>query len=235
MSIQKGSVSVADVPISARGGTTVLPLARSPIPAAAPTTVVDGWEVSDRRSNAAVRLADLSPLAKVHVRASEGGSFGDAIGVAFMQTARDEHGVLVTGSGPGEWTLIGSVGTAGDIAARVAAIDVDERVTVVDVTHGRALLRLTGEVSPEVLAYLCAIDLASTRDGTCLRSSVARVVTDIIRDDQDGQTSFLLHCERSSAAYLAGQLTEVGQLHGLEIDGFLATVGPRPDGPRTAG
>jgi heterotetrameric sarcosine oxidase gamma subunit len=202
------------------------PVARSPVPPAAPTRIVAGWEVSDRRSGASLRLADVSPLAKLHVRADEDGAFAAAIGVEFLHTARDEHGVLVTGSGPGEWLLLGPVGSVADMTARIAAIDVPDRVTTVDLTHGRALLRLTGDAARAVLAVLCALDLDDqvVPDGSCLRSWVAGVVTDVVRDDRAGERSYLLHCERSSGAYLADQLVDVGQGHGLDVEGFLAAT-----------
>lgn len=213
-------------PTSAGPAPQRAPLARSPIPTLAPTTIVAGWEVTDRASDAPLRLADLSPLAKVHVRASEDGPLAAALGVAFLQAARDDHEVLVTGSGPGEWTLIGPAGTAGDIADRLRTLDLGERVTVVDVTHGRALVRLTGDAGPTLLAAVCAIDLDdhAMPDGTCLRTSVAKVVTDLVRDDRDGIRSYLVHCERSSGAYLAEQLTRVGEPHGLEVEGFTAAA-----------
>jgi heterotetrameric sarcosine oxidase gamma subunit len=125
--------------------------------------------------------------------------------------------------------LFGSIGAAADIMVRTADVHVDERVTIVDITHGRALVRLTGHASRELIAQLCAIDLDDrvTPNGSCLRSSVASVVTDIVRDDRDGQPSYLLHCERSSGAYLASQLTEVGDLHDLDIEGFTAATATR--------
>jgi heterotetrameric sarcosine oxidase gamma subunit len=202
------------------------PLARSPIPITPPTAVVAGWEVTERSSEAALRLADLSPLAKVQVRAGEDGPLRAHLGVGFLQAAWDAHGVLVTGSGPGEWLLFGPVGSAADIAARLRSAEVDERVTVVDLTHGRALLRLTGGTARDLLAGVCAIDLddRSVPDGSCLRTSVAKVVTDLVRDDRGGERSYLLHCERSSGAYLASQLLEVGRLHGLDLEGFRAAT-----------
>ena len=202
------------------------PLARSPIPTLAPTAIVAGWEVTDRSSDAPLRLADLSPLAKVHVRATEDGALAGVLEVAFLQATRDDHDVLVTGSGPGEWTLIGPAGTAVDIAGRLRALDLDERVTVVDLTHGRALVRLTGDDAPALLATVCAIDLDdhAMPDGTCLRTSVAKVVTDLVRDDRDGTRSYLLNCERSSGAYLAEQLMQVGEAHGLGVEGFTAAI-----------
>lgn len=238
---------MADHDPTPRAAVPTGPLARSPIPTAAPTAVVDGWEVTARRSDAALRLVDLSPLAKVHVRASEDGAFAAAIGVPFLHAARDAHDVLVTGSGPGEWTLIGPVGSARDVAARITAAEVGERVTVVDLTHGRALVRLTGAAGRELLATVCAFDLSDRRvpDGACLRTSVAGVVTDVVRDDQGGQPSWLLHCERSAGAYLAGQLVDVGRPLGLEIDGLpmagahahgaTPAPGPGTSDPRTSG
>jgi heterotetrameric sarcosine oxidase gamma subunit len=196
------------------------PVARSPIPTRAPT-IVDGWEVTDRRSEASLQLADLSALAKVQVRAAEDGPLSAALGVDFLGVARDEHGVLVTGSGPGEWTLIGPIGSAGAIAERIALTDVRERVTVTDLTHGRALMRLSGEAGPEVLATMCGIDLddRSTPNASCLRSSVAKVTTDIVRDDHDTRRSYLMHCDRSSGRYLFETLLEAGRTFGLDVTG----------------
>jgi heterotetrameric sarcosine oxidase gamma subunit len=129
------------------------------------------------------------------------------------------------GSGPGEWLLIGPPGAAKAIAARLegmAASAPDEIVTFVDVTHGRALIRLNGSCGAAVLAKLCGIDLSDglTPDGAALRSSVAALVTDIIRDDRAGVRSYLLHCERSSGQYLFNALLDAGAEFGIEIDGF---------------
>jgi glycine cleavage system aminomethyltransferase T len=49
---------------------------------------------------------------------------------------------------------------------------------------------------------------------------VAAVATDVIRDDTGGERSYLLHCERSSGAYLFGALLTAGGEFGIEIDGF---------------
>ncbi len=94
--------------------------------------------------------------------------------------------------------------------------------TCVDLTHGRALVRLTGAESPRVLAKLCAADLDDdlVPDGAALRTAVAAVATDIIRDDTDGTRSYLLHCERSVGQYLFDVLLQAGAEYGLAVDGF---------------
>ena len=57
-------------------------------------------------------------------------------------------------------------------------------------------------------------------DGAALRSGVAGVATDIVRDDQAAGPSYLLHCERSSGQYLFGALVSAGEALGIGVDGF---------------
>jgi len=201
------------------------PVARSPIRAAEPV-VVSGWEVEGPRSASPLTLADLSALAKTLVRAPARGAMASALEVPFGRAARDASGALVTGSGPGEWTIIGSVGEGLAQRARLEAVAAGlaggELITVLDLTHGRALIRLTGAAAPDLLAKVCAIDLADHRtpNGTALRTSVARLITDLVRDDQEAAASYLLHCERSYGQYLFEALLDAGAEFGAEVDGF---------------
>ena len=205
------------------------PVARSPIAPAPPVTVKAGWEVSGRRASAAgagaLTLTDCTPLTKVQVRAPIGGEVAASLGVSFGRAARDPDGTLVVGSGPGEWLLLAPPGQAGSLEPRLekaAAQAAGESVTWVDLTHGRALIRLCGSSAPGVLAKVCGIDLSEgiTPDGAAFRTSVAALATDVIRDDLGGTPSYLLHCERSSGQYLFGALLRAGDEFGIEIDGF---------------
>jgi heterotetrameric sarcosine oxidase gamma subunit len=197
-------------------------VARSPIAPAEPVTVVDGWEVSAIRADKSeLTLTDCTPLAKVAVASRQ----AELNTVRFGRTARDEDGTLVVGSGPGEWLLIGPPGQAAALAAKAKAetkANAGPGTTCVDLTHGRALLRLTGEKGPSVLAKLSAIDLDDdlVPDGAALRTAVATVATDIIRDDHSGIRSYLLHCERSVGQYLFDSLLQAGAEYGLAVDGF---------------
>ncbi len=218
------------------------PLARSPITPSAPVTEVDGWEVSGRQTIAPLRLADHTPLAKIAVRARVDGAVARALRVAFGRAARDPHGTLVVGASPGDWLLLAPPGAAAVVAERVRAAPADELVSVLDLSHGRALVRVSGAASVQVLAKLCAIDLsdAVVPDGAAFRSHVASVVTDVVRDDipagptggprsgngavprdvDDGVRSYLLHCERSVGQYLWECLLDAGAELGIEVDGF---------------
>jgi heterotetrameric sarcosine oxidase gamma subunit len=126
----------------------------------------------------------------------------------------------VVGSAPGEWLVLGErVGRPGALAARLTGLE--ELVSVVDVTHGRALLRLTGPRAAELLAKVCAIDLAddATPDGAALCTSTAKLVTGLVRDDMDGTPSYLVHCERSSGQYLCDALLDAGAEFGINTAG----------------
>ena len=207
------------------------PTARSPIAPAPPVIVLAGWEVSGRRAGAdtaggtGLTITDCTPLAKLQVRAPAGGKAASALGVRFGRAARDPAGTLVVGSGPGEWLLLAAPGQAAELAWRLARIAEQargEHVTWVDLTHGRALMRLTGSPAASVLARICGIDLSDdiTPDGAAFRTSVAALATDIVRDDVSGTRSYLLHCERSSGDYLFRALLRAGADVGIEIDGF---------------
>ena len=202
---------------------TVL-IARSPIAPAPPVVRADGWEVSGRRAEAELTLTDCAPLTKLQVRAPIGGQAAAALGVRFGRAARDAAGTLVVGSGPGEWLLFAAPGQAADLDLdAIAAQAPGEPVTWVDQTHGRALVRLSGQHGPRLLAKLCGIDLSDdiTPDGAAFRTSVAALATDVIRDDLPGSTrSYLLHCERSSGQYFFDAMLRAGAEFGIEIDGF---------------
>jgi len=156
-----------------------------------------------------------------------------ALGVPFGRAAREADGPwLVVGSGPGEWLVLAPPGAAAAAAVAgwldtVAADSAPEEfVSVVDLTHGRALVRVTGPDATELLARLCGADLHDDMapDGAALRAPVAGVATDIIRDDirvdGAGVPSYLLHCERSSGQYLFGALVSAGESLGIGVDGF---------------
>lgn len=96
-------------------------------------------------------------------------------------------------------------------------------MSVLDLTHERAAVRLTGAAAPRPLEKVCAINLTEpiTPNGAAFRSSVARVVTDIVRDDSNGKRSYLLHFERSYGQYLVDALLDAGREFNVDVDGFM--------------
>jgi sarcosine oxidase gamma subunit len=124
------------------------------------------------------RLADESHLPKWRV-------WEDSHAVPPGRARRDA-GSLIFAVSPGEWIVIGDKPGSGQ---------------VVDMTHVRAALRLTGSGARLVLEHVCALDLsdAMTPDGGAARTLVAGVATEVVRDDMAGEPSYLLLMSRSFA------------------------------------
>jgi len=184
--------------------------------------VVAGWLVSGRRSTAPLRLTDLTPLAKVSVRAAPESPMAEALATEHGLVSR-QHDVVLTSAVPGEWLALAAPGTQASVIAWLEELARRDRfVSVVDLTHGRALVRLTGGRASDVLAKECALDLSDRGcpDQRALRTAVSGLAVDVVRDDLAGTPSYLLHCERSSGQYLFDSLLDAGQGLGIDVDGF---------------
>ena len=122
--------------------------------------------------------------------------------------------------------MLGPSGHERAILAALDGVGATTFATVIDLTHGYALLRLTGDKASAVLSKLCPIDLSArtTPDGTAFRTALAGLLVTIVRDDVAGGRSYLCYCERSSGQYLFDTLMEAGNEFGVDVDGY-----PYPD------
>ena len=98
------------------------------------------------------------------------------------------HGDLVVGSGPGEWLVLAAPGTSATLHGRLArARRGHRRVRLGRRSHARtrADAARAARRSADLLARSAPIDLAddAVPDGAALRTSVAELVTDVVRDD----------------------------------------------------
>ena len=189
------------------------PIARSPYPNVGATRVEDGWEISST-SGGDFTISDLSRLAKWTVRAPHDGPTAASLPTAGKLDRAE--GRLRIGGAPGDWLILAAPGQDAGVVP-VA----DDFVSVVDVTHGRALLRITGAASTELFSKICAINLGDrlVPDGSWLRTSIAHIVTDLARDDVGGIRSYLLHSERSASGSLLTGLLEAGAEFGVTFIG----------------
>jgi len=192
------------------------PIARSQISIDGPAAVVDGWEISTRTSSAALTLRDESHLTKVVVRSTDGAPVSAQLPA--NGSARHAGDTIQIGSAPSEWYLMAKGATTASLVSGLDLPGASGYAAWTDVTHGRALVRLTGADSAKMLSKLCAINLADkvTPNGRAFRTSIAGVNTDIIRDDTNAGRSYLLHCERSSGQYLFDALLDAGIEFGIE-------------------
>jgi heterotetrameric sarcosine oxidase gamma subunit len=209
------------------------PIARSPITPAPPVTMVAGWETSAKPSTASLRLTDCTPCGKLLMRTGIRSATARALGVNQGRASRDGSGRLVAGIGYEEWLIIGPSGVTLPALATDGSDGTPELVTIVDLTHARALVRIVGADSAKVMSKLCGIDFGdkATPDNTALRSSVAGLVAEIVRSDlanRPGGTAgsdaasrcYLMLCERSAGQYLFNTLLDAGQEFGIDIEGF---------------
>lgn len=165
---------------------------------------------------AEVRLTDGTGQALVLVRADPGGALATTLGVPVGRAAWDGEGALVARPAPDAW-LLAPAGSATPVVGRLEALGAGEHASVVDVTHGHAVVRLTGTAAAAVLATVCAIDLAdpATPDGRVFRSLVAGITATVVRDDAGGERSYLVLCGRSYGQYLREVLTDAASGHHL--------------------
>lgn len=155
-----------------------------------------------------VQLTECTGWEAVVVRGAPTGAVAAELGVPQGRAVPHPGGALVAGMAPGHWCLLGPAGSTGPLAGRLESLADDELTSVVDVTHGRLLVRLTGASAAPALAALCALDLSATTDGTALRTLVAGVAATIVRDDRNGVPSYLLQCDRSYGRYLTSVLAD---------------------------
>lgn len=136
------------------------------------------------------RLTDESAAPKWRV-------WEDLWSVPLGRSMRVEDG-LVFSISPGEWIVIGGPPPAG----------------AVDLTHVRAMFRLSGPNARNVLEHVCAIDLTDpiTPDRAAARTLIAGVATELVRDDIQGELSYLLLMSRSFARHIWDRLVAIGPL-----------------------
>jgi len=161
-------------------------------------------------------LADAGSTTKILVRAGPDTAAATTLAVPYGQSRQSDDGILICGSRPDEWTLYAPAGQSAQVTASVPT---NGFVTVIDLTHGRAMIRMSGPSSVAALAKICNIDLADDMvpAGAVFSAAVAGVSCDLVRDDRDGQRSYLLSCERSFGRYLFVALADAGIEFGIDV------------------
>lgn len=167
--------------------------------------IVRPRQASDR----ALALVDESSTTKLLVLADTESSAARELGVRFGSGRRSDH-VLVCGVRPNEWLVIGPPDGCSRL---VDSLDREGHVSVVDLTHSRALIRIAGVAAASALEKVCSVDWSDhmTPDGAVVSASIAKVTCDIIRDDFEGVRSYLVACDRSYGQYLYDALVDATQ------------------------
>lgn len=138
-------------------------------------------------------LTDLSPSAKWRVFSGY-----EQVRPGTSQSSGDS---LVWSVTPGEWTVLGP-----------------EPDDAADLTHVRAMFRLTGDNAADLINRVCALDLSDGMfpSGAVARTLFAGVATEIVRDDEAGIPSYLLLPSRSFSTYVLEVILDAGLEFGLD-------------------
>lgn len=142
---------------------------------------------------AELSLTDLSPTPKWRAFAG--------YGQVRPGTSEGTGESLVWSVTPGEWTVLGS-----------------RPNDAVDLTHVRAMFRLTGADAAGLINRVCALDLSDGMfpNGAAARTLFAGVATEIVRDDENGAPSYLLLPSRSYSTYILEVILDAGAEFGLD-------------------
>jgi sarcosine oxidase subunit alpha len=164
---------------------------------------------------AELTLSDESALSKFVIRAASGTTTRASLAQVFAGS-RTSQGVLIAGTRPDEWMLLGSLE---DVDARLSEMPLDGHASIVDWTHGRAMFRLTGHDATKALEKLCGLDWSDPMmpNRAVSSGSVAKVTCDLIRDDVGATPSYLVLCDRSFGQYLFDTLIDAADEFGIAI------------------
>lgn len=186
------------------------PIAEAVAATGEPAVESAGWLVAGPVSIALgeLVLADESHYGKLLIHGRAGGQALAALGLPdpaqMGQGARDGERQVYR-LRPDHLFVITPPGQEAAALAALVAAGGDGMITVTDVTHGRAQLRLSGGRAADLLSRLCALDFHPDHfpDGTARQTSVAKTTQLVIRDDlSDGTPSYRLVGARSLGAYL---------------------------------
>lgn len=190
-------------------------IARSSIAITPPVKTVGDWEVSGCTTDAPLRIADVTAAAKYRVVALPGTAASAVMNCRF-QASRREGSTIIVGVGADEWLVLVPAGEASTVVVGLSVL--------ADVSHAGVLLRITGDRAVDVLTRMCAMDFSDAKfpNGATFRSSLARVVCDVIRDDTSAELSYLIHSDRSSGQYLFDSFLNVGAQFSIGVAGYPA-------------
>jgi heterotetrameric sarcosine oxidase gamma subunit len=115
--------------------------------------------------------------------------------------------------GPGEWVLVSETRTSDSLGRELAALDAG-RVSHIEQSDGRVLLRISGPNVRCILAKCVAVDLHPTAfpEGRSANMLCCHVSANVARTGPD---SFEIVAMRSYAGFLFEELMEMGREFGL--------------------
>ncbi len=119
--------------------------------------------------------------------------------------------------GPDEWLLLAEPDASGSLAGELQTALAGHFASVIDISAGQTVIRLSGPSALDVLARSCALDLHPTDfpPGACAQTLLARAQALLIA--VDGTPTFDIIVRRSFAPYVAAWLQDSAHPFGLSF------------------
>ena len=123
-----------------------------------------------------LEIRDRSAYTKILLRERKGEDLSGELGVKYGESKLRTDGTLVCGSRPGEWTLYNPSVEANSLLQTLETYG--ERVAITDLTHGRALMSVEGDLARSLLEKVCNIDFSDPMvpDGASFSASVGSIL-----------------------------------------------------------
>lgn len=129
--------------------------------------------------------------------------------------------LLAVWLGPDEWLLLAERGESGPLVEELKAALAGRVASVVDLSAGQTVVRLSGPSTRAVLARGCALDLdpAVFPTGACAQTLLARAQVVLIAVDEAPTVDIIVR--RSFVPYVAAWLEDSGAEFGLGFPGVV--------------
>ena len=119
--------------------------------------------------------------------------------------------------GPDEWQLAGPESEAAQIAGELAAALERLHHALVDVSHARVALAVSGARAANVINSGCALDLAPAAFPTGAATRTLLGKAEIILSKAGELPAFEIECARSFAVYVRDFLLEAARQYGAQV------------------
>lgn len=187
-------------------------------------TYVPGIHGLPRAGGPQVRFAERAGLAIVQVEADAAnaeavvGRLRDAFGVAAPEAANTSRGggeARLIWSGPWRWLAVEP--ERRDLEAHLAAALAGTAAAVVDLSHGRGVIRMGGHESRYVLAKGCGLNVHPRvlHAGLCAQTALFHV--DVLIDCADDEPAFDIYAPRSLMLSLWQSLRRAAAEYGYRV------------------
>lgn len=193
--------------------TTYTPTFRSPISTPEPATAASDLMVRDRTGIPVTLIQGKADDLLTRYFSEIPANPGDLIDASEGRLARLTPDELYL-FGKSQSTKLPSVAELNERFAQASRF-----AQATDLTHGKAMLKLSGPAAAEALSKICGLDFHNTvfPNLRVKQTSAAKIKTLIARCDEEGRPTYFLHVNRPYGQYFWDIVWDAGQEFGIAV------------------